>query len=338
MTRIKLPFVTEYTDRHGKIRRYVRRRGRPNVPLPGAPGSAEFMAAYHDALGDAAPAKPSRFGAGSLGQLVTDFYGSPAFANLKPSSQAIYRVVLGSIVTQHGHRLAREMPTEKARKIIQAIGATRPGMANLTRSILHRLMDHAVKIGWRTDNPISPVERYKAGSHHTWTDEELAAYEKRWPLGTRERLAYALLLFTDQRGGDVVRMKRDIKDGTIKIVQEKTGMPMTITIHPALMRAIKAGPSQGIYLIGDAQGRPIRRAALTRLVRRAAREAGLPKECLPHGLRKALQRRLAEHGASGKELQAVAGHVTLKETERYTKAADQARLFKSAIDKLPDEG
>jgi enterobacteria phage integrase len=104
------------------------------------------------------------------------------------------------------------------------------------------------------------------------------------------------------------------------------------------LRSIPRWPSQGIYLIGDSQGRPIKRAALTRLVRRAAREAGLPKECLPHGLRKALQRLLAEHGASGKELQAVAGHATLKETERYTKAADQARLFKSAIAKLPDEG
>jgi hypothetical protein len=65
---------------------------------------------------------------------------------------------------------------------------------------------------------------------------------------------------------------------------------------------------------------------------------GSRKNALPHGLRKTLQRRLAELGATGKELQAVAGHATLKETERYTKAADQARLFRSAIARLPDEG
>jgi hypothetical protein len=29
---------------------------------------------------------------------------------------------------------------------------------------------------------------------------------RRWPLGTRERLAFALLLYTGQRGGDVVKM------------------------------------------------------------------------------------------------------------------------------------
>jgi site-specific recombinase XerD len=50
-----------------------------------------------------------------------------------------------------------------------------------------------------------------------------------------------------------------------------------------------------------------------------------------------LQRLLAEHGASNKELQAVSGHTTLKETERYTKAADQVRLARSAILRLPDE-
>jgi hypothetical protein len=39
---------------------------------------------------------------------------------------------------------------------------------------------------------------------HTWTDAEIAQFERRWPLGTRE-LAFALLLYTGQRGGDVVK-------------------------------------------------------------------------------------------------------------------------------------
>jgi len=59
--------------------------------------------------------------------------------------------------------------------------------------------------------------------HHTWTDAELAAFEARWPLGTRERLAYALLLYTAQRVGDAVEIHRaDIKSGMIRVVQEKT--------------------------------------------------------------------------------------------------------------------
>jgi hypothetical protein len=50
---IRLRYVNEYKDRHGKVRRYFRRPGEPNVPLPGIPGSAEFLAAYAAALAKA---------------------------------------------------------------------------------------------------------------------------------------------------------------------------------------------------------------------------------------------------------------------------------------------
>jgi integrase len=108
----------------------------------------------------------------------------------------------------------RDLPPDKARKLIQEIGERRPGMANLTRAVLRRLFDYAIEIGLRRDNPFQRVPRYKLGTHHTWTDAELTAFEDHWPLGTRERLGYALLLYTGQRVGDVVRMRRaDIRGG-----------------------------------------------------------------------------------------------------------------------------
>src|SRR5262249_50221898 len=155
---------------------------------------------------------------------------------------------------------------------------------------------YAVRMKVRADNPITNITRYKTGTHHTWTEEELSTFERRWPLGTRERLAYALLLYTGQRGRDVVRMRRsDIVNGMILVKQEKTAAELSIAIHPALDRAMKAGPTLGIYLIGEERsGRPITRSSLTRLMKRAARLAGLPARCVPHGLRKAILRRLAE--------------------------------------------
>ena len=47
----RLPYVQEYRDRHGKIRRYFRRPGSRRIPLPGRPGSKEFMTAYNAAQG-----------------------------------------------------------------------------------------------------------------------------------------------------------------------------------------------------------------------------------------------------------------------------------------------
>jgi integrase len=69
-------------------------------------------------------------------------------------------------------------------------------------------------------------------------------------------------------------------------------------------------------------------------MKKAVKLAGLPSRCVPHGLRKAIMRRLAESGSSAKEIAAISGHRTLKEIERYTAAADQARLSKAAMAKL----
>ena len=50
LDKIKLPYVQAYRDCRGKVRHYVRRRGKPNVSLPGLPGSSEFMEAYQSAI------------------------------------------------------------------------------------------------------------------------------------------------------------------------------------------------------------------------------------------------------------------------------------------------
>jgi integrase len=123
----------------------------------------------------------------------------------------------------------------------------------------------------------------------------------------------------------------------IRLVQQKTGTPLAIPIHPALQRAMRAGPAKGVYFVGDKDGRPIAAASLTRLMKRAAAAAGLPRHCKPHGLRKAILRRLAERGASAKQIAAVSGHRTLNEIERYTRAADQATMSKAALGLLSDE-
>jgi site-specific recombinase XerD len=337
MAVVRIPYVNTYSDRHGKVRHYFRKRGHKAVPLPGIPGSAEFMAAYQDALGGMALRGP-RQGPGSVGALIFDYLRSPAFTNLKPASQQAYRIVLDRFGTMHGHRMVHDMPRSKVAAYVHEIGTDRPGMANLTRKVLRRLLGHAVRTGYRADNPVTEIEAYKGGTRHTWTEPELAAYERRWPLGTRERLAYALLLYTGQRGGDVVSMRRsDISGGAIAIVQQKTGTALSIPIQTELAAAMRAGPANGLHLIGAPSGRPIARAALTELVKRAAKEAGLPPRCLPHGLRKAQMRRLAEHGATAKEIASISGHKTLQEVERYTAAADQKLLSLRAIARLKRE-
>jgi hypothetical protein len=54
-------------------------------------------------------------------------------------------------------------------------------------------------------------------------------------------------------------------------------------------------------------------------------------------LRKAALTRLADAGCTAHELTATSGHKTLAEVERYTKAADQARLVRAAMERIGNQ-
>jgi integrase len=222
----KLPYVKEYTDDCGIRRRYFRRKGYKGGPLPGPIGSSEFLEAYQALVaGKPAPLARARNGAGTFGGLIAAYYGWTEFTNLKPSSKSLYRYALEPLREKHGHRPLATMTRENLIAVIEKIGERAPGMANLTRAVLQKMLKCALERNEIRENPLAKkVTPYKTGTHHTWTDAELEQFEARWPLGTRQRLAYALLFYTGQRGGDVVRMSRkDISEGRIRIVQEKTG-------------------------------------------------------------------------------------------------------------------
>jgi enterobacteria phage integrase len=337
VAKIRLKYVNEYIDRTGKLRRYFRKGGKQLGALDGEPGSDEFMTAYAAYLAEKPKAAKTTLHADSLGKLIIDFYGSRFFTDRKPSTRQLYKYALEPVAKEHGHRSASTMTAEHAEKIINKIGEKRPGMGNLTRAVMRRVMQFAVKTRLRKDNPFLGIDAFKVGEHHTWTDAELKKFEDKWRLGTRQRLAYALLLYTGQRVGDVTRMSRaDVSDGLIHVVQQKTGADIWVPIHPELERAMKAGPNKGLTLIGDPYGRPLKRAALSGLLRAAIKDAGLSTRCVAHGLRKAAMRRLAEADATANQIAAVSGHKTLKEVERYTRAADQLKLARTAMGKVPN--
>src|SRR6516165_1374471 len=335
MAKLRLEYVNEYIDRTGKLRRYFRRGGKQLGPLPGQVGSQEFMAAYQGYLSSGkVEAKTVTTVEGTFGRLITAYYGSREFRDdLKASSKRTYKSVLEPLAKTHGHRTA-QMTHQHATKLIHDIGASRPSMANLTKSILQKVFRFAVREGWRSDNPFLGIEPFKSGTHHTWNEGELRQFEARWPVGTRQRLAYALLLHTSQRVGDVAKMRRqDIVDGELHVIQEKTGVELYLPIVPELDQAMRAYPARGMTLIGSETGAPLSPAGLSTFMRKAIKEAGLPGKCKSHGLRKAAMRRLAEAGRTEKQIAAVSGHKTLREIERYTAAADQRRLARDAMSK-----
>ena len=48
-------------------------------------------------------------------------------------------------------------------------------MANLTTSIMRCLFAYAADLELRPDNPFARIKPYNTGTHHTWSDVEIAA-------------------------------------------------------------------------------------------------------------------------------------------------------------------
>jgi site-specific recombinase XerD len=329
---VRLRYVHGFTDRHGKQRWYWRRHG-IRVALPGSPGSPEFMAAYAAAgSGQDAPARVARPTAapGTFAALAALYFGSSTFRDKAPHTQANHRRALGSFLSQHGAMPVAGMKTRHVETIIGKM-SDRPGAAIELLSCLNVLLNYAVKLEIITRNPAANCSAYRSQSIHTWTEGEIAAFEVRWPIGTRERLAFALLLYTGQRTSDVYLMAWPDAAG-FHLTQAKTGTSLVIPVHPEMAEVLAATKREHAVILAKG-GRPYRLDGFRHLVRGAIEAAGLPARCTPHGLRKAMARRLAEGDATAKQIMAVTGHRTMAEVERYTAAANQPRLAQQAFDK-----
>lgn len=127
MTRIRLQFVHEFHDRHGKVRRYFRRPGFRQIALTGLPGSSEFMAAYEAALAGMTAPPPmigaSRTKPGTLNAAVVAYYQSLAFRELAPGTQAM-RAAL-SLNASASSMATRQFRAEVHRTIVIANGTRR---------------------------------------------------------------------------------------------------------------------------------------------------------------------------------------------------------------------
>ena len=278
--------------------------------------------------------------AGSMDALAAAYYRSPAFLTLRPSTQATYRGIIDRFRTKHGTKRVAQLERRHVQQLIaEKLQESGPWAANNLLSLLKLLMRYAVENDWRRDDPTVSVRaiRAKTEGFKSWSDDEIAKFEKKHPRGTRERLALALLLYTGQRRGDVVRMGRQHVSGdTIRVTQNKTGASLVIPMHPRLRAEIDTLPKDDLTFIRTAWGKPFTAAGFGNAFRDWCNDAGLPK-LSAHGLRKAAARRLAEAGCTALQIAAITGHKTLKEVSRYTAAADQERMARDAMKRIGDD-
>ncbi len=337
VTHLSLKYVHRFKDRHGRVRFYFRRKGKRS-PLPGQPGSRQFLEAYHAALqGTPEPATDAPLTSNAtIAQLAASWRSSGKFKQLSLSTQTVYRRIVEGLVAQHGDKPVRLMERRHIAHLIDQRGET-PSAANRLLSVLHLMMDHAIRSEVRPDDPTKGIDRisYHKKGFETWTEEDIAAFEARWALGTRARLALALLLYTAQRRSDVIRMgPQHVKGDAIEVKQVKTKAELVIPMHPDLAAAIQACDVTGhaTFLV-TRLGQPFASGnAFYNWFIDCARAAGVSKS--PHGLRKAAARRIAERGGTFHHIKSFTGHRTNSEVQRYTEAVEQENMARTAMGML----
>ena len=127
MAGIKLKYVNGFSNRDRKsqrVRYYFRRRGMKAIPLPGLPGSVEFMAAYSMALAtipDTAEISASRTSPGTINALAIDYYRSQAWRDLTTDTRKKRWRIIERFRANHGDKRVALLRQEHIEKMLAAI-------------------------------------------------------------------------------------------------------------------------------------------------------------------------------------------------------------------------
>ena len=348
MPRPRPPFLLKEVTRHGKHVWYVRRGDSPRIRVQGEFGTDEFNVSYQVAI-NAVLIVPTiqKVGTGSLQWLWDRYRESTAWAELSSATHKQRENIMlhvletagsepyGGITSdtiEEGKDRRRDTPAQ-SRNFLDCMR----GLFRWAKEKKHVKVDP-------TDGVKNPKKR-KGKGFPAWTEEDVEAYQRKWPLGTRQRVWLDVLLYTGPRRGDVVKLGRQhermVLDTyaqamvpTVSFKTEKGGeqIEVTIPILPVLQTTLAAGPCGDLTYICGERGNPLTKESFGNVFSAAAREAGVTKSA--HGVRKIAAITAADNGATVHQLMAIFGWKTSQMAEYYTREANRRRLAREAVHML----
>lgn len=347
---VTLKYLKWDCDRHGNRRCYFRRAGGKKIRLRSEPGTQDFLDEYYSAMSGKAwapesPAPKARVREGTLEWLVALYLQSTKFRALDPVTQRTQRNIILECCAEplepgSTHRIgdcpldhfsAAHVRTLRDRK------ADKPGSARNRLKWISALFSWAIEEEKAQINPVQKVKpvEYASDGFHTWTEDEVAQFMARHPIGSKAHLAMALMLYTGARRSDMVRFGRQhVRNGWLIYTQHKTrkknAKPVEIPVLPILRSAIDASPTGDLTFLVTQLGKPFTANGFGNWFRKRCDEAGLP-QCSAHGLRKAGATFAAENGATEQQLMAIFGWESARQATTYTRKARKRRLAGAAM-------
>jgi integrase len=336
MPRPRPPHLHKETNRHGNTVWYVRDGKGPRIRVKAIYGTPEFDAAYQAALNGESPRATTKAAKGSLEWLWMLYRQTNAWTDLSMATRRQRENIMRGVLKTGGDK---PLSNITGAAIKHGIDRRKPFAARHFVDTMRGLYKWAVAAEHVTSDPTAgkAVAKPKTKGFPVWTEEDLEQFERRWQIGTRERVMFDVYLYTGLRRGDAAKLgKQHIRNGVITIDTEKTGTRVTIPVLPELAETIAAGPTGELSIIASKKGQPIRKEVLGNLFKEACRAAGINKSA--HGIRKTAATRAANNGATVATLEAIFGWEGGQMASLYTRAADRKALAAEHMEKLSKTG
>lgn len=339
MPRPRPPYLLRETTRHGAVVWYVRRGDGPRVRIKAEYGTPEFDEAYRAAIEGKRPLKAGP-ASGSLAWLIDKYRATGAWTGLSLATRRQRENIFLHVLEAAGKQPYAKI-SEAAIEAGKDRRSSTPAQARNFLDAMRGLFKWAKGAGYVKIDPTASVHnpvRQKGDGFKAWTEEDVEAYERKWPLRTKERVWLDVLLYTGLRRGDVVTLgKQHVRDGvaTLKTEKSQGQIEVTLPILPILAATLEAGPVGDLAFIVGENKNPLTKETFGNYFSAATREAGIKKSA--HGVRKIAATRAANAGATVAQLEAIFGWVGGQMASHYTRKADRKRLAQDAMHKLAGE-
>lgn len=334
MPRQRPPRLNRELTRHGKAVWYVRADKGPRVRIRAEYGTEAFKAEYAAAIAGETPVKSGSPKSGTLRWLVAQYRETGAWTGLSLATRRQRENIFRHVLETAGSEPFALITGKTIQAGIDRRART-PAQARHFVDTMRGLFKWAVRSELARADPTAgrAVPKLKTKGFPVWTDDDIEAFERRWPRGTRERVMFDIFLYTGLRRGDAARLgKQHVKNGVIAIDTEKTDTRVTIPILPELLETLAAGPTGDLAFIAARDGNPLAKESLGNMFADACRAAGIRKSA--HGLRKAAATHAANRGATVAQLEAIFGWEGGRMASLYTRSADRQALAAGAMEKL----
>lgn len=283
----------------------------------------------------------------TMAELGEKYLALHAQSNKAPKSIKEDTAILKNIILKRFAEITVESITTLDLQNLQTDMQKTSYRANRTRALLHKMFKLANQWGWRLDNPVSGVSKYKEYKRHRWLDDEevkrlfsvLDTYHSQ-----NVANIIRVLLLTGARYNEVVSAtwdQFDLDKGTWTKPAHSTKqrdmhhIPLSSTVIE-LLKDMKDEAESDFLFPGKIPGQHIK--DIKKGWHTIRTRAGFP-EVRIHDLRHTHASHLVSSGLSLSIVGKLLGHTQVSTTQRYAHLADEplrqaAEFFGSKMEKL----